>query len=134
MNQTYLARTTQSSFLLSPYPFHPWTNVETVSLLQRSLSLPSQTGTKANERVPWLSLWALPLRIGNRRLLPSSNTFHMMLTDLQWQFQVLSQVLMEASWISLEQFKLLHHLVRRNSRKFTEKFQDQWLLFYTVAD
>lgn len=32
----------------------------------------------------------------------------MMLTDLQWQFQVLSQVLMEASWISLEQFKFLH--------------------------
>lgn len=49
MNETYLARTTQSSFLLSPYPFHLWTNVETVSLLQRSLPLPSQTaGTKAN--------------------------------------------------------------------------------------
>ena len=49
MNQTYLARTAQSSFLLSPRPFHLWTSVETVSLLQRSLTLPSQTAdTKAN--------------------------------------------------------------------------------------
>lgn len=47
MNQIYLARTTQSSFLLSPRAFGLWTNVETISLLQRSLALPSQTaGTK----------------------------------------------------------------------------------------
>lgn len=49
MNQTYLARTTQSSFLLSPHTFSLWTNIETISLLQRSLPLPRQTaGTKAN--------------------------------------------------------------------------------------
>lgn len=49
MNQTCLARTTQSSFLLSPHPFSLWTNLETISLLQRSLPLPSQTEvTKAN--------------------------------------------------------------------------------------
>ena len=49
MNQTYLARTAQSSFLLSPRPFRLCTSVETVSLLQRSLTLPSQTAdTKAN--------------------------------------------------------------------------------------
>ena len=49
MSQTYLARTTQSSFLLSPHPLSLWTNIENISLLQRSLPLPSQTaGTKAS--------------------------------------------------------------------------------------
>ena len=56
-----------------------------------------------------------------------------MLTDLQWQFQVLSQVLMEASWISLEQFKLLH-LPSQEEIQELRKFWNQWLLFYTVAD
>lgn len=50
MNQTYLARTTQSSFLLSPYPFHPWTNVETVSLPAKEpvFAKPNSRHTKAN--------------------------------------------------------------------------------------
>lgn len=65
--------------------------------------------------------------------LPSSNTFHMMLTDLQWQFQVLGQVLMEASWISLEQFKLLHLPSQEEIQKLL-KVLGSMASFYTVAD
>lgn len=73
MNQAYLVRTTQASFLLSPHPLSLRTNVETISPLQGNLPLPSQTaGTKRQmEQVPWLCLQALPLMCSRHFLPPS---------------------------------------------------------------
>lgn len=91
MNQAYLVRTTQSSFLLSPHPLSLWTNTETISLLQGACPCQAkQQAQKQMEWVPWLCLQALPL-IGNRRFLPPSCAFHRMLTDLLGSSKFCSQ-------------------------------------------
>lgn len=61
---------------LSPHPLSLQTNVETISLLQRSKALPSSTaGTKQLEPAAWLCLQALPL-VGNRHFLFFAQDVH----------------------------------------------------------
>ena len=128
MGQTYLARTTQSSFLLSPHPLSLWTNIENISTCKGACHCQAkQQAQKQVERVPWLCLQALPL-IGNGCFLPPSCAFHRMLIDLPRKFQVLLMQGPVGFLLKGLNFSTLPSSYEEIHKLW--KFWNQWLLFY----
>lgn len=127
INQTYLARTTQASFLLNTLPLSLQTNVESISLLQRSLTLPSQTaGTNANG----VSAQALlPGPIFDWKFLPPSCTFYWMFFD-KWLWKPIGFLL--KSWNFATFFQVGEVSSSHGEIHKLWKIWSQWLLFYKL--